>query len=154
MRKKYFTEEERKAAKARNSKKYRENNKEKVRESRRRWGKKNKEHISNYRRQRRNTLLGYVDRFVERAKLFTPDTDVDRKFFEKRMEKCAITKKDFQYENFFDCTQNPLAPSLDQINPGAGYYKSNVQVVLSCVNRCKNDMPNEDFLNLWKELTK
>lgn len=154
MKKKYFTEEERKAAKARNAKKYRERNKERVRQSRRDWGAKNKEKLSEYRQQRRDSSSGYVDRFVERAKLFTPDTDIDREFFEGKMKVCEITEQEFEYKNSFDCFHNPLAPSLDQINPSGGYYKTNVQVILACVNRCKNDMPNEDFLKLWKELTK
>ena len=153
MKKKYFTEEERKAAKARSAKKYRENNKEKVRERYLNWKRNNKEKLDEYRQTRRCTKEGYVDRFLERAKATTPDTDLDREFFEGLMDRCCVTGKEFMYKNPYDCYHNPLAPSIDRIDNTKGYYRSNVQVILSCLNRFKNDMPNKDFLELWKALT-
>ena len=70
------------------------------------------------------------------------------------MTVCAVTGRAFEFTNPFECFHNPLAPSIDQINPSEGYYKNNVQVILSCINRFKNDMPNEDFIKLWEALTK
>jgi len=112
--------------------------------------------IGVYQTGRRNTLSGYVDRLLERAKLRSPDTDINRDFlyklFESQDGKCCITKKDFTYVNMYNCYHNPTAPSLDRIDSSVGYYQNNVQITLSCINRLKNDMPNRDFLNLWKAL--
>ena len=105
-----------------------------------------------YQRSRRSSPDGYIDRFIERVKLRTPDTDIDRGFFEGKMTSCAFTGMSFSYSNEHDCYHNPTAPSIDRIDSKEGYYTWNTQVVLSCVNRMKNDMPQEDFEKLWAAL--
>lgn len=105
-----------------------------------------------YQRSRRSSPAGYVDRFMERIKLRTPDTDIDRDFFEDKMAACAFTGMSFSYSNEHDCYHNPTAPSIDRVNSKEGYYTWNTQVILSCVNRMKNDMPQEDFEKLWQAL--
>lgn len=107
-----------------------------------------------YQQSRRKSLEGYVDRFMERIKLKTPDSDITREFLEELLScgVCCITGTNFKYENEYDCYHNPLAPSIDRIDSKKGYYKDNVQIMLSCLNKFKNDLPNEDFINLWKAL--
>lgn len=153
MKKLYFSEEEVKAAKSRNAKRYRERHKDKVRQRDIAWKSANKDKLAAYRQHRRNTPEGYVDRFLERAKIRTPDTDLDRDFFKDKMEACAFTGHPFTFEWDGDSYHNPTAPSIDRINSKIGYYKNNVQVVLSCINRMKNDLPQEEFNTLWRALT-
>lgn len=108
-----------------------------------------------YRDSRRKSKVGYVDRFMERVVLKTPDTDITRDLLEVLVEAgvCCITGVEFEYENSYDSYHNPLAPSIDRIDSKRGYYADNIQIILSCLNRFKNDLPNEDFLKLWKALT-
>jgi hypothetical protein len=138
MRKKYFTEEARSEAKKAYDKMYRKSTKD-ARDA--------------YRQERRATRSGYIDRFLERAKVKTPDTDLDRGYLENIMgDGCAISGMPFQYVNPEDCYHNAFAPSIDRIDSTRGYYRNNVQIILACVNRMKNDMPNDAFLKLWKAL--
>lgn len=105
-------------------------------------------------RARRSSSDGYIDRFMERVHLRTPDTDITRLFFEGKMDTCAFTGMKFSYTNTYDCYHNPVAPSIDRINSKVGYYTWNTQVILSCLNRMKNDLPQKDFEHLWTSLMK
>ena len=106
-----------------------------------------------YQRKRRKTKAGYIDRFLERAKQRTPDSDLTRDNLDVIFgEKCLITGVLFQYEKTYTAYHNALAPSIDRIDSQRGYYLDNVQIILSCLNRFKNDMPNEEFLELWSVL--
>jgi hypothetical protein len=116
------------------------------------YRKSHKEKLLNYRRSRRDSPDGYVDRFVERAHQFTSDTDISRAFFQGKMDRCAFTGKQFTYSNNYDSYHDPTAPSIDRIDSKEGYYTWNTQVILSCINRMKNDLPQEDFQKLWVAL--
>lgn len=156
MRKLYFTDEERKAARLNSTKKYYASDKGK--ETKRKYDKEyrheNQSKLHAYRQERRHTKSGYVDRFIERAKKHTKDTDLTREtVLDVFGDTCSITNKPFEYVNRFNSYHNPLAPSIDRIDSTKGYYKGNIQIVLSCINRMKNDSPNEEFLELWKALT-
>ena len=122
-----------------------------------------KEYDREYRSSKRSELLviqrarraspeGYTDRFIERIHLRTPDSDITRAFFKGKMAKCNFTGMAFSYTNEYDCYHNPTAPSIDRIDSREGYYTWNTQVVLSCINRMKNDMPQDDFEELWTAL--
>lgn len=112
-------------------------------------------HRLGYQRLRRNSPAGYVDRIVERVNKYTPDTDITRQFIKDLLlsEKCSVTGLEFEYSNRFNSYHNPLAPSIDRLDSTKGYYVDNVQLVLSCINRFKGDLPHEDFVALWKALT-
>lgn len=116
-----------------------------------------KEDRNAYRRARRETAAGYTDRFMERAKEATPDTDITRRFMERLMAvgRCAVTGKRFSYKTRHpNAYHNPTAPSIDRIDSSRGYYKNNVQIVLSCINRMKNDLGNTEFLVLLHKIAK
>lgn len=132
-----------------------ENNKESVRESQRKTREKRGQSGKSllYQVERRSGPSGYVDRFMERSKLHTPDTDLTREFFEGKMYNCSFTGYRFSYSKEGDYYSNPTAPSIDRIDSKAGYYTWNVQVVLTCINRMKNDLPQDQFEQLWKALT-
>ena len=108
-----------------------------------------------YQRDRRSSPEGYVDRMLERARSRTPDSDLTRELLLTMIADgtCCVTGTQFEYENRFNCYHNPLAPSIDRIDSQRGYYADNVQIMLSCLNKFKNDLPNSDFLALWKALT-
>lgn len=139
------------------SNKWSADNKEKVREKNKSSQQKRKENGKQleYQRGRRNTPEGYVDRFMERIRLRTPDSDITREFLLGLIStgKCCITDVEFSYTNKYNSYHDPLAPSIDRIDSTRGYYMDNVQILLSCINKFKNDLPNEDFLELWKALT-
>lgn len=156
MRKKYFTEEERKQALRDKTKKYYNSDKghERTLNYNRNYRALNKNKIATNLQVRRKTKAGYADRFMERLKLRTPDTDIDRGYLMSVFnDNCAITNRPFEYEKTYNSYHNALAPSIDRIDSKIGYYKGNIQIVLSCINRMKNDMPNPEFLELWKVLT-
>lgn len=126
-------------------------------EASRAWKERNRDHTRAYARNlyrgKCTTFEGYCEHFLARCKRFTKDTDVDLEFLLALPQQCAVTGRSFEYDNKYGTFSNPLAPSLDQINPSEGYYKRNIQVVLNCINKMKNDMPDEAFRKLWKELT-
>lgn len=156
MRKKYFTEEEKKKAKSESSKKYYKTERGRTLKAEydKKYKQENLDYIKNYRRSRRKSKVGYLDRFLERAKEKTPDTDLTRQDIEEVFgDFCCITGKKFEYIKEYDAYHNALAPSIDRIDSKKGYYVGNIQIILSCINRMKNDMPNDQFLELWKALT-
>jgi hypothetical protein len=98
----------------------------------------------------------YITKFISKIKQYTIDTDITKEFLESMFKgadhSCMITKIPFEYTNFYGGLKNPYAPSLDQINPGKGYYKDNVQLVSNFINRAKNDMTNESLLVLLNKI--
>jgi len=106
-----------------------------------------------YREHRRKTKGGYIDRFMERIRSRNPDTDITRAYLLSIYnDSCAVSKIPFEYTKNYIAYHNALAPSIDRIDSQKGYYIGNVQIILSCINRMKNDMPNEEFLKLWSAL--
>lgn len=107
-----------------------------------------------YQQRRRNTAEGYAERLVERARQMTKDTDLTFEYVLNLIHKgCSVTGRPFIYENPFSSKHNPYAPSIDQVIPKGGYYKSNIQIMCSCINRFKNDLQPEDFKIVWRALT-
>lgn len=106
-----------------------------------------------YQKARRASCEGYVDRFIERIALRTPDTDIDRAFLLELMAsgKCQVTGAPFVYEHDRMTYHNPRAPSIDRIDSGRGYYRDNVQIVLSWLNRAKGEFSMEEFRTLLIE---
>ena len=108
-----------------------------------------------YQRKRRSTREGYADRIIERARKGTPDTDIDRDFILSNLkDTCQVTNVPFRYSRDLTSFQNPYAPSIDRIDSSRGYYKDNVQIVLVAINLAKSESSMEDFINVWKDITK
>lgn len=121
-----------------------------------RWKERNREHTREYGRQqyRKNctSFEGYCIHFIKSINSRQGDTDIDLDYLLDRPQKCAITNRNFEYQSYHNTFSNPLAPSIDRIDSSKGYYKGNIQIVLNCINKMKNDMPDEAFRDLWKEL--
>ena len=64
--------------------------------------------------------------------------------------KCYYTGSDldFTVENEDTSTPHRLLPSLDKLNPKSGYTEGNVVWCLFYVNRMKNDLNYEEFIEL------
>jgi hypothetical protein len=155
MKKKYFTEEERKAADCKKSKEYVKRNKEKVAAKQKTYRSLAKDKTAAYRNTRRKTKAGYLDRLVEVSKTREPTTGINRDYLETIFgDTCALTGVSFEYDYSGGGSYNPLAPSLDRIDSNKGYFKDNVQVVAQSVNRWKNDTPNEEFKQVMKTIFK
>lgn len=107
------------------------------------------------RQARRNTKAGFIDRCLERARRITPDTDLDRDYLENLLneDRCNVTSTPFKYNKEGKTSwENPYSPSLDRIDSDMGYYKGNVQAVLTTVNLAKNKMSMVSFKNVWKDI--
>lgn len=51
-------------------------------------------------------------------------------------------------------TKNPFAPSIDQIIPGAGYTKDNIQIVCIMANTAKNNWHQSELINFCHAVSK
>lgn len=106
----------------------------------------------------RHTPRGYASRFIERAKLETPDTDLTHEWIVNRLSSgvCELSGVNFDWINKTEYYHNPNAPSIDRIDSSKGYYKDNVQFILSWLNRAKGEFSMDTFLTLinstWKAL--
>lgn len=58
----------------------------------------------------------------------------------------------WQFVRDTDAKTYMLSPALDRIDSDKGYYKGNVQVVLTTVNLAKNKMSMESFKKVWKDI--
>ena len=47
---------------------------------------------------------------------------------------------------------NPFKASLDRIDSSKGYINGNIQVVATCVNIAKSDLPQKDFIKMCKSI--
>ena len=85
---------------------------------------------------------------INRIKKFgKQDTDLDERYlyelFKSQDGKCALLGYEMSIER-----KHPLCLSLDQIDPGAGYVKGNIQWVTWVANRAKGDMTQDDFYRM------
>lgn len=129
-------------------------NPDKVRLHRKSTRTKSKPKRALYRKARHKTVAGYIDGFLYRIKIATPDTDIDREFLKRICgEVCAISKVPFKFDRQGGTSfTNPYAPSVDRIDSSRGYYKDNVHCVLVAINFAKNQMSMESFLSVWADV--
>ena len=84
---------------------------------------------------------------VRKFNLPTPDLDdvylLD--LFKSQNGRCALLGHAMVVER-----KHPLCPSLDQIEPGKGYMRGNVQWVTWVANRAKGDLSADDFYQMCK----
>lgn len=80
-----------------------------------------------------------------RAKKYGLEFALDRDWIEAKLATgyCEVTGFEFTFEST-DTRYNPWSPSVDQIVPGAGYTKDNVQIVCTIHNTSKNEWGEAD----------
>lgn len=73
--------------------------------------------------------------------------DLDEGWVEKRLSnfRCEVTGRPFEHKG-------PFKPSLERIDPSAGYTKSNTLLVCYMYNVCKNKFSHEDVIEFSKEI--
>jgi len=113
-------------------------------------------YAARYRAERRSSKAGYADRFMERMRLNTPETDVDRAYLMSLFgDACAVTNVPFNFDRTIGSSfTNPYAPSIDRIDSNIGYIRGNIHVVLSAVNFAKSSMTMDDFVQVWRDISK
>ena len=150
-----MTEEQLQKKRERNSAYY-EKNKETVLAAQREYREKNKEAIFAKRHPTEIVAqLIYVLRVAKtRAKRhgikFNISLDEALHIYYSQNGKCAYSKKTFTM-GIPNC---PFKISPDQIIPGGGYTKENIQFVTSRINVMKMDASSEDFVQTIKDIHK
>lgn len=106
------------------------------------------------RETRRNTnnpvkvRLDYArDRAVKLKREFDLDIDFIKLLIEKQQNRCNLSGIPFDREGKFSF-------SIDRIDSSKGYTKDNVQLVSQYVNVMKNDMAQDLFISLCKNIAK
>lgn len=64
--------------------------------------------------------------------------------------KCEVTGMAFEFETKAK-TRYPMAPSLDQINPGKGYTPENTRLVCNWFNTAKSEYSDEQLFSWFQE---
>lgn len=120
--------------------KYRAANPEKVKEQKRKY-------------YTNNPVKVMCGAFLSSIRKKTPDTDIDLEFINELISSgvCAVSGIPFDYSRG-NQRRNPMRPSIDRIDSSIGYYKRNVQCILSCLNAMKNDMTQDEFLRILRML--
>lgn len=105
----------------------------------------------NSKRVANHTKDQIIDTILNRAKRRHFEFNITKKdvydLLDKQKYKCAYSGREliFKYNN-----KNKI--SIDRIDSNVGYIKSNCQLVCWCVNQAKNDLPDDDFLSLIKDI--
>ncbi|MCP3686752.1 MAG: hypothetical protein GY861_29285 [bacterium] len=114
------------------AKKYRKNNKEKV-----------KQYAESYRMTHIDTFIKYklLNSALKRAETKNLEYNIDKEWLCKQLEsgKCCKTDIEFVYEY-----NSPYAPSIDRIDSSKGYTKNNCQIVCKIYNFAKNVWTDKD----------
>jgi len=74
---------------------------------------------------------------------------------ESQEDRCALTGWKLNWAGEYTGHQRVAPPdraSLDQIRPGEGYVRGNVQLLADAVNRMKNAYPEEVFLQMCRDV--
>lgn len=90
-------------------------------------------------------VRGARARSVKRGLAFDLTTDWALAQAERAGFRCALTGIEFYAKHTSAGVKNPFAPSLDRINPKAGYTQSNVRLVIFAVNAMLLDWGHEIF---------
>lgn len=98
-------------------------------------------------------LLNYARDRARRQEL---PFDLDREFLREKLArgKCELSGLTLQRVAPGGYRTHPYAPSLDRIEPAAGYVKSNVRLVCFAVNRARSDFGDEVLLTVASGLVK
>jgi len=83
-----------------------------------------------------------------------PSTDLTTQWIADKIEKgvCEVTGIPFVLKKPTGAHRSPYTPSVDQIIPGKGYTKDNVQIVIWMYNAAKGEWGHEDVMRMVKAL--
>jgi hypothetical protein len=64
-------------------------------------------------------------------------------------QTCSLSGRELMFQ-----VGHPDCPSIDRINSQRGYTKSNIQIVSARINQAKNDMAQEEFVQMCLDVVK
>lgn len=116
------------------------------------WTNNNKEYQTDYRYTEKGTITRLLSQARSRAKKRNLKFELTKDWvFKKIIEqnnRCAYSNVSFSFNNVFNGKTRYYIPSIDQVIPGKGYTFNNSVLVLSIINRMKQEMPLEIFKEL------
>lgn len=135
--KKYFTDEERKAANREKAKRHYDKN---PKRSNALWLK--------YSRSIKGRAQALRSGAQQRAKKKNQPMELDNEWLITRLEHghCEVTGIGFVLDSPQDCAIHPFTPSIDKIVPALGYTKENCRMVVFAVNAAKQDWTDDTLL--------
>lgn len=117
------------------------------REYMRKYIKENKDKLNARRRYLRTSKEGKAAALYEKIK----NSDITLEWIKEKINnKCELTGISFSYER--QGNRAPKAPSIDRIDSLKDYSKENCQVILTWLNIAKQNMSNDIFKELLKEV--
>jgi len=140
-----------KRAQAASSRKYRENNQEKAKETNKRWRENNRDRFNERRRawRSRNLVRALFLEARSRAKSRGIEFAIEMEDIPPMGERCPLLGHPFPPS---DVRRTPLSPSLDRIDSTLGYVPGNVWIVGYRANLIKNDGTAEEHEAIAKAM--
>jgi hypothetical protein len=139
-------------------KKWREKNKDKIRNNFTRWTRDNAEHVRQYgadaRQKRRCSALGRATTAINAARCRAKKKGIECSIEPTEIAKvickgqCEVTGISFDLLS----KVGPFVPSLERTDPLKGYTPENVKVVVFIYNAAKNNWRHSDVLKLAEAL--
>lgn len=135
--KKYFTDEERKAANREKAKRHYDKNPKRANAL---W--------LAYSRSIKGRAQALRSGAQQRAKKKNQPMELDNEWLIMRLEHghCEVTGLPFVLDSPQDCAIHPFTPSVDKIVPALGYTKENCRMVVFAVNAAKQDWTDDTLL--------
>jgi len=125
---------------------------------------KDREKYKRYRREYGRSLVGKLKGLLNSARgrakkhqlIFDLDIDWLMEQHKKQDGKCSLTGIPFKFDFNYDLSRHfiPDSPSLDRINPVAGYTKENTRLVCTAINIAMNSFGEEFFTLLCEAYLK
>ena len=101
-----------------------------------------------YRGYINSSVSGYKARAKELSIPFNIDAEYLIELFDRQQAQCHYTGQPLCFERINPKRNSPhlLLPSLDRLDPAKGYVKDNVVWCLYYINRMKNDLSQDQFI--------
>lgn len=124
----------------------------------REWRAERKEFVGSRKQMVGNTLKSNLKRAKQRAAKAKMAFDLDYDWVLDRVEsigfKCELTDLPFYCPGGEGMRVNPLAPSLDRIDPKGGYTKDNVRITILAINVMLMDWGTDLFRKISRSFHK
>ncbi len=122
------------------------------------WLKKNIDsrdrYMKNQREKEDNTIDGRAmmlrNRCKCRAKKYNHEFDLSKEYIKRKLKKGICEQTKIKLELNGD-RYNPYAPSIDRIDNSIGYIDSNIQIVCTIYNFCKNQFSDNDVYDFIRK---
>ena len=112
------------------------------------------EYRAKYKASSHGVVTDLLSRARSRAKQSKMEFELDREWVTEHLEsmKCEASGVDLVLETDATVAHTAFKPSIDRIDNGKGYLKSNSRIVCVLYNKAKSDYTDEDVLKLASAL--